>query len=642
MGVLKMKDIVVICPIQNIYDTALDIIEKHQYQNIDVLLGNMSEGVVLAGQAIAAGAKIIVSRGGTYHMIREAYSIPITEIKVDAYDIIESYQQIDDDVQEIGVVGYGNIIYGFDIIRQLIPERIHMIELHSEEGVYDIIRSNKEKGINYFIGDANIIPIVQQLGCKGKVIQSRAETIRTAMQEARRILRATKHEKERTQWVVTMTDFIHDGVIAIDREEHVTIFNRRAEEIFGISKDQALGKKVSQVVPNSVLPEVLKSGKPQHSQIQKVHNTSITTNRIPIMVDEEITGAVATFQEITEVQNLERKIRRKLSEKGFVAKYTFDDILYQSKSMEACIHMAKKYAAFDTPIHICGSSGVGKELFCQSIHNASPRANGPFVAINCAAISPSLIESELFGYVEGSFTGAGKKGRAGIFELAHEGTLFLDEISELPIDLQSRLLRVLQEKQVMRIGDSKMIPVDVRIITASNRYLGKMIQEGTFRKDLYFRINILTLRIPELSRRKEDILPLAELFIKKYAKKYNKPELALTPEVKRLLLEHDYQGNVRELEGMMEKSVILSSFDNLDQSWLRAPEPPSQDFTAQAAQVQGQVNESPAAISPLKQMESEMIQKALHQTGGNMQEAAKILGISRTTLWRKLRDQSNH
>lgn len=629
-----MKDIVVICPIQNIYDIALKIIEKHQYHNIDVMLGNMSEGVSIAGQAIAAGAKIIVSRGGTYHMIREAYSIPVTEIKVDAYDIIESYGQIDGGVHEIGVVGYSNIIYGFDIIRRLIPERIHMIELHSEVGVDDIIRANMEKGINNYIGDANIIPIVHQLGCQGQVIQSRAETILTAMQEARRILRANKYEKERAQWLVTMTDFIHDGVIAIDREEHITIFNRRAENIFGVSKEQALGQKISSLIPGSILPEVLESGRAQHSQLQKINNTNITTNRIPIIVDDETTGAVATFQEVTEVQNLERKIRRKLSEKGFVAKYTFDDILYQSKAMESCIDMARKYAAFDTPIHICGSSGVGKELFCQSIHNASPRANGPFVAINCAAISPSLIESELFGYVEGSFTGAGKKGRAGIFELAHEGTLFLDEICELPIDLQSRLLRVLQEKQVMRIGDSKMIPVDVRIITASNRYLGRMIQEGTFRKDLYFRINILTLRIPELSRRKEDILPLAELFIRRYAKKYHKPELALTPDVKMLLLNHDYQGNVRELEGMMEKSVILSSFDNLDQSWLRAPRPSSQEAPAVREE-----EAAPLTIASLKDMESEMIQKVLRQTGGNMQESARILGISRTTLWRKLQNQ---
>lgn len=626
----KMKDIVVICPIQNIYDIALKIVEKHNYHNVDVMLGNMSEGVNVAGQAIAAGAKVLVSRGGTYRMIRQAYSVPVTEIKVDAYDIIKCYKQIvEDNVQEIGVVGFGNIIYGFDIIRHLIPERIHMIELHSEKGVYDIIRSNKEKGINNFIGDANIIPIIQQLGCKGMVIPSREETILTAIQEARRILRATRHEKERTQWLMTMTDFIHDGVIAIDREEHVTIFNRRAEEIFGMRKDEVLGKKISEVVPNSVLPEVLKSGNPQHSQIQKVRNTSITTNRIPIIVDDEITGAVATFQEVTEVQNLERKIRRKLSEQGFVAKYTFDDIIYHSKAMETCISMAKNYAAFDTPIHIFGSSGVGKELFCQSIHNASPRANGPFVAINCAAISPSLIESELFGYVEGSFTGAGKKGRAGIFELAHEGTLFLDEISELPIDLQSRLLRVLQEKQVMRIGDTKMIPVDVRIITASNRNLAKMIQEGTFRKDLYFRISILTLRIPELKQRREDILPLAESFIKKYAKKYNKQELAITPEVKKLLLQHDYPGNVRELEGMMEKSVILSSFDHL-----------MEHFSPDIAADLFEKDSEPVPVAPLKNLELEIIHKVLRQTGGNMQETAKILGISRTTLWRKLRSQT--
>jgi len=618
-----MKEIVVICPIKNIFDHAQNIVQSQNYSNVEVRMGNMSEGVQIAGEAIAAGAKIIVSRGGTYRMICDAYSLPATEIKVDAYDIVQSYEQIHEDVQEIGVVGYSNIIYGFDIIKQLIPKTLHMIELNSEKGVYDIIAASKKRGVLNYIGDANIIPIVKQLGCEGVVIQSRRETILTAIQEARRILRATKEEKERTQWLMAMTDFIHDGVIAVDQHERITIFNRRAEEIFSVKKEHALGQKITDLVPTSQLPDVLKSGQAQLSQLQQVHNTSITTNRVPILVDDETVGAVATFQEITEVQRLERKIRRELSDKGFTAKYTFNDILYRSTEMERCIDAAKKYVAFDTPIHICGSSGVGKELFCQSIHNSSKRADGPFVAVNCAAISPSLIESEFFGYAEGSFTGASKKGRAGIFELAHGGTLFLDEISELPFDLQSRLLRVLQEKQVMRVGGSKMVPVDVRIITASNRYLGAMVRQGTFRKDLYYRINILTLRIPELGKRREDILPLAELFMRRYAKEYRKPALAFTPEIQEKLLAYDYPGNVRELEGMMEKSVILSAFDTLD-------------VPVDAEKSKKIVEPSENYLPNLQMAEEELIQQTLEQTGGSMQKTADMLGISRTTLWRRL------
>jgi PAS domain S-box len=617
-----MKEIVVICPIENIYQHVQDIIQSQSYSNVEALMGNMSEGVQMAGEAIAAGAKIIVSRGGTYRMICEAYDLPATEIKVDAYDIVQSYEQIHRDVQEIGVVGYSNIIYGFDIIKQLIPKTLHMIELKSEQGVYGIIAESKQRGVHNYIGDANIIPIVRQLGCQGVVIQSRRETILTAIQEARRILRATRAEKERTQWLMTMTDFIHDGVIAIDRQERVTIFNRRAEEVFNLKKEEVLGQRVTDIIPDSQLPEVLKSGEAQHSQLHLVGNNSITTNRVPILVEDETIGVVATFQEITEVQRLERKIRRELNEKGFTAKYTFDDILYRSEAMARCIDAAKKYVGFDTPIHICGSSGVGKELFCQSIHNSSRRVDGPFVAVNCAAISPSLIESEFFGYAEGSFTGASKKGRVGIFELAHGGTLFLDEISELPFDLQSRLLRVLQEKQVMRVGGNKMVPVDVRIITASNRYLGGMVRQGTFRKDLYYRINILTLRIPELAKRKEDILPLAELFMHRYAREYQKPPLVFTQEIQEKLQAYDYPGNVRELEGLMEKSVILSAFDGFD---------------APTDEKQGPVRLQPKPeLSSLHLAEDELIRQALEKTGGNMKKTAELLGIGRTTLWRKL------
>lgn len=616
-GVKNMKEIAVICPIDAIYDSAGEIVKKHNYSNVEVLMGNMSEGVTVAGKAIAAGAKIIVSRGGTYKMICEAYSIPATEIKVDAYDIVKSYEHIKEDVAEIGIVGYSNIIYGFEVIKKLIPQKIHMIELQSEIGVYDIILSNKQKGIYNYIGDANIIPIVKKLDCKGVVIQSRSDSILSAIQEARRILRATKEEKERTQWILTMTDFIHDGVIAIDREEHVTVFNRRAEKILECSKNAVLGQKIESIIEDSNLPNLLRGGKAQLSQLTKVNDTEVSINELPIVVDNEIVGAVATLQEITELQKLERKIRRELNEKGFTAGYTFDNIVHKSSTMAQCIGIAKKYAKFDTPIHICGDSGVGKELFCQSIHNASARSEGPFVAINCAAISPSLIESEFFGYAEGSFTGASKKGRAGIFELAHEGTLFLDEINELPYELQSRLLRVLQEKQVLRVGGSKMIPVDVRIITASNQYLRKMVEEKKFRKDLYFRINILTLRIPPLSRRKEDILLLAELFINKYASKYNMPALKITDDIANILINHKYSGNVRELENMMEKSIILSSFESL------------QNEQSQAG--------TPAMC--LKEAEIALIKQALKDFDGNVQKAAESLGISRSTIWRKLKNQ---
>lgn len=666
-----MKDIVVMCPLESIYKQAQKIVQEHAYHNVDVVFGNMSNGVQLAGPIIEQGAKIMVSRGGTYRLLRAAYSIPVTEIKVDAYDIVQSYERINSKVQRIGVVGYSNIIHGFGFLKRIIPQNVRMIELKREQGVYEIIEQNKREGITTFIGDANIIPIVKQLGCDGFVIQSREENILAAIQEGRRILRATRQENARTQWLLTMTDFIHDAVIAVDTQERITIFNKRAKKIFNVEDTDIIGKKITQVLPTSQLPKTLQNKQPEVAQLQQINGAAISTNRLPIIAEGELLGAVATFQRVDDLQKTEQKIRQELAQKGFVAKYTFDDIVHTSAEISACIAMAKKYAAYDTPVHICGSSGVGKELFCQSIHNASPRCEGPFVAINCAAIAPSLIESELFGYTEGAFTGASRKGRAGIFELAHGGTLFLDEISEIPLDLQGRLLRVLQEKQVLRIGGSKMVPINVRVITASNRYLGKMIENGLFRQDLYFRINILTLRIPPLSRRKQDILPLAKLFVARYCKQYGKPLMPIGPQVQAALTAYHYPGNVRELEGLMEKCVILDSFDSLLQGVGQGGCAPagSHGVPAQAQQSAGQpsfaaggsvlpqpgftgaATQAPAIPAPppalagigqgelttLHSAEAHLIHKALQASNGSISKAAVALGISRSTLWRKMK-----
>jgi transcriptional regulator with PAS, ATPase and Fis domain len=272
------------------------------------------------------------------------------------------------------------------------------------------------------------------------------------------------------------------------------------------------------------------------------------------------------------------------------------------------------------------------------MHNEGTRKNGPFVAVNCAAIPPSLIESEFFGYEEGAFTGARKKGKPGVFELAHNGTLFLDEISEIPLELQGRLLRVLQEKQVMRIGGSKLIPVDVKIITASNKYLKKMVDNEQFRKDLFFRINVLTLRLPPLSRRKEDIPVLAEHFIRKYAKVYGKKPLEITDKTKAILINRSYEGNIRELENIVERSVILGSFDYLKDEVIS---PNSAKSESVSMKTDDPLVELAKNGMDLKTLEDRYIEKVLESSSGNLGKAAKILGINRTTLWRRIKSEEN-
>lgn len=624
-----MKPIVVLTPLWDMLEKARELVQEQGYHNVEVLLGSMSEGVEVARKAIAEGAELIVSRGGTYQMVKAAFQIPVVEIKVTAYDILRSFEKVDDPGETIGVVGYSNVVYGYDLLQTLLPNPVVKVELKREKDAYSIIEENKRRGINTFIGDANITRVVRELNCTGILIQSQKDSIHTAIQEARRIFQATKEEKRRAQQVATITDFVHDGIIAIDEQSNITVYNHTAERLFRIPRLRALGRPVTEVVPGTRLPAILLNAQPELGAIQTVHDSKIITNRVPILVDGEVKGAVATFQEVAEVQSMEQTIRRSLNEKGFVARYTFQDIIYASAKIAECIETAQKFAQYDTPVHICGASGVGKELFCQSMHNSSGRQGNPFVAVNCAAIPPTLIESEFFGYDEGSFTGARRKGKPGIFELAHNGTLFLDEISEIPMELQGRLLRVLQEKQVMRVGGDKVIPVDVKIITASNKYLKREMQEGKFRKDLYYRINVLTLRLPPLEQRREDIPVLARYFLGKYAEKYGRTPMTLTAEAEGALLARSYEGNIRELENLMERCSIVSSFiDLLEERDISRPAADCKPSQAEYGDLD------------LRTLEQRHIVSVYESCGRNTQRACKILKINRSTLWRKLREHN--
>lgn len=627
-----LKEIVVVAPIENMYNMVLEIIDERSYKNVDVVLGNLGKGLMVAKESISNGAKIIVTRGGTYRMIKESCKVPVVEIQVNAYDIIESLEQVPTQETTIGIVGFSNVIYGVGLLKKMINQQIEVIEIRREEDIYEVIQMHKERGIRTYVGDANIIRIAHELGCKGIPIGSQKEFIHAAITEAQRMLYITKEAKHRTHQMTMMTNSIRDGIIAVDELGCITVFNKMISDILGISQEKAIGKYVADLLPNTRIHHVLQTGVQELGEIQNIKNTQMITNHIPICVDGEVKGAVVTFQDIPQIQKLEQKIRHNLRQKGFTAKYNFTDIIYSSVSMERCIETAKKFSMYDTPVHIYGESGVGKELFCQSMHNYSPRKNEPFVAVNCATIPPSLIESELFGYAEGSFTGAARKGRAGIFELAHNGTLFLDEISEIPMELQSRLLRILQERQVMRVGGDRLIPVNIKIITASNQHLKNMVVLGKFRKDLFYRINVLTLNIPSLNSRTEDIPLLAKHFFKKYSNKYNKQPIEISDSVEALLMSQNFDGNVRELEGLIEKCVILSSFDSL---FFKE----NQEADILAANIETNYWKDGILDLSLADMERNYIRDVFNQNNQNVKKTCSVLGIGRTTLWRKIKEQ---
>jgi len=345
---------------------------------------------------------------------------------------------------------------------------------------------------------------------------------------------------------------IDDGVIGIDSKGAIFLYNENAEEIIGYKIEDVINRDGVKLFPQIPFRDILENLQSVKEILIKINGIDLIVSVDPIIHSERLYGAVAIIRRFSDAERKQHRLRAKVIGKGHKAKYNFTDIIGESDTIKKSVEIAKRMARSDSSILITGESGTGKELFAQAIHNNSKRKNFQFVAINCGALPESLLESELFGYEEGAFTGARKGGKPGLFELAHNGTLFLDEIGEMPPSLQMRLLRVLQEREVMRLGGDSIINVDIRIIAATNKNLKDMMERGEFREDLYYRLNVLPLKIPPLRSRKKDILPLVEQFKREFRGSFK-----LSLSVEELLISYNWKGNVRELKNYIEYLVSL-------------------------------------------------------------------------------------
>lgn len=434
--------------------------------------------------------------------------------------------------------------------------------------------------------------------------------------------------RERYQ-VAAIVDSSHDGVIAVDREGNITVANQHAKTLLHL-EGEVIGRKITDFIPDSDMIRVLQTGNVEMGDIANSMDRKLMINRFPVIVMGQVVGAVSNFKEITDIQKLELKLRKLLHKTGLEAKYRISDIVGESPGIREARDLASRFARTGATVLITGESGTGKELFAQGIHLASDRALGPFVAVNCAALPESLLESELFGYEEGAFTGARKGGKAGLFELAHGGTLFLDEIGEMPLRIQALLLRVLQEKTVRRVGGERIIPVDVRIIAATNRNLQEEMQSKQFRTDLYYRLNVLSLEIPPLRERLSDIPALVASIVEQLNEQRDPKITSIDPEIYRRFFQHDWPGNIRELRNIVERMVVLAAGTSLtlhDAAYIPQRERRSLEQ-----------EEPTMSIFSLKKKEKELIISALQKYENNKTLAAKSLGIDRTTLWRKLKE----
>ena len=516
--------IVIISPDEKFTEYAQQVIDDLG-EDIEVFEGSYSEGLGKARKAVEGGASVIISRGGTGNLIKKNIDIPVVNIDFSSYDVIESIGKAVQYSNRIGIVGFEDLSKAYirvsEILEKTFSTKIDIITIKSVREIDKAITELHHAGSRVFIGGHTVMEAIYSRHMNGVLIETGKEAIAETIGHAKRLLEVQQIEKEKAAILKSIIDFAYDGILGIDKSGMITVFNPVVQKITGIRYENAISRNVEEVVENTRMLEVLRTGEPELGEIQKIGDISILTNRVPIIVDDKIVGVVATFQEIEKIQKMETQIRAKLHAKGHVAKTKFQNIIGKSTAIAQVKEKARLYAKVDSTVLIQGETGTGKELFAQSIHNASLRIEKPFVAVNCAALPESLLESELFGYVEGAFTGARKGGKTGLFELAHGGTIFLDEISEMSPNLQARFLRVIQEKEVVRIGDDRVIPVDVRIIAATNRDLFKLVEDGGFREDLFYRLSVLRLSIPPLKERKEDISDLASHFVREKSRYLN-------------------------------------------------------------------------------------------------------------------------
>ena len=450
----------------------------------------------------------------------------------------------------------------------------------------------------------------------------------------------------------SILDSINEGICFLSTQGTVLYWNNVAEKLYGIKREEILNNRIENFFPNALCLSVLSTGKPVEYVAHRPREGSVLIiSAVPIRIDGAVAGVVSIDQDITEFKRVsselaEAKKRIKYLEyaeeviKKNNDKRSFGTILYQSKQMKDVVRLAAKVAETDASVIITGESGTGKDLFANAIHLESSRHDAPFIVVDCSSISSSLIESELFGYERGAFTGAQRDGKPGKFEIANGGTVFLDEIGELPLEMQSKLLRTLDNREFYRVGGIKPIKINIRVIAATNRDIPQMVKEGTFRQDLLYRLNVFSLHIPALRERTEDIPMLMDYYLKRYSVLNNKVVDYIAPEIMAMLLHYQWPGNVRELKNVMERLVVLAEDNSIS-----AQSPAiflesilQKDDTKWSSSFKTLMEMEEALL----EVERKIILNALDDANHNKVKTAKILDIPRSTLYYKLQKLDIH
>ncbi|MDB5892429.1 MAG: propionate catabolism operon regulatory protein PrpR [Polaromonas sp.] len=595
------------------------------------------------GQIARQRCDVVLASGSNGSYLRSQLSIPVVLVKVGGYDLMTALCNARALSDRIAVVLHREVSAELIRFAQRFAIDLQFRAYETAEDARLRVQELAALGVQVVVGAGMVADLAQQAGLTGVFLYS-TDSVRHAVEDAIAIALAQREEKSQRTQLDSVIRHLSDGVVAVDMRGRITTINPAAARMAGRAIEGTVGTPLQQVFSGLLPGEVLSHGAAELGRVDELQGRSVVVDCVPLHDADTQTGAVFTLHAPGPLENAVSRLRARSHRRANTARYTLDQLVAVSPAMQAVVKRCEALArSSDATVLIRGESGSGKEVVAQGIHQASRRRQQAFVALNCGAFPPNLLESELFGYEEGAFTGARRHGKAGLFEAANGGTLFLDEVGEMPLQLQTRLLRALQEKEITRVGGVDAIPVDVRIIAATHRDLFAMVGQGSFREDLFYRLYILEVVVPPLRERPEDLDALAAMLIPAALVRASVGHLAAEALQAALpvLRGHPWPGNVRELENVAERIAMACLIEQAAPrtpavaALLGASRPSVQEAGPDTAP--GQLSTEHSLPQTRREHEAQRARSVLQACGGDKEAAVQILGISRTTLWRKLR-----
>ena len=634
-----MKDILVLVTLQPLLRAIQKYILEEDRARVDIQYCKNLNGIIdFIDKKLPSSVEVIISTPGPSFFIAQLIKkkIPILPLEYNNIDIIKSLHMALSVCP--GGVAYGHYLQEtqwLDDIRKMVGQDFGNFLFGNDDATNaDILRKLQGRGVRAIVGGGYICNIAQEMGFLVFPVEVNRFTVKETIHKALSIADTQKYARYSQKNIDTILSNQAEAVITVDQDNEITFFNKSAEKLFAVSGADVIGRKSWNIFPQNTFEAVLKGGEPQETHPHTVHGVDIVGNYRPVFDNGSVIGAVGTFSTMTDIQKKDEFIRKYYAPKTAQAKHSFDDFYGGGLLFQELLERARCFARTDETILITGESGTGKEVMAGSIHNASRRGSKPFLSINSAAIPATLMESELFGYEPGAFSGANSGGQKGLLEQAHTGTFFLDEVSEMPVSLQVKLLRVLQERVVRRVGGKVNHSVDIRIIAASNRNLRELVAQGAFREDLFFRLDVIPLFVPPLRERQGDIRLLVAHFLQSFSRERGCTYRVAT-ELMHAFEAYPWPGNVRELKNFVEYGVGFCehgvlTLDLMDSRFKTASPPPVKTEKGMPSPPPG-----PARDTAEYDRIMQLLGRYGQHTEGKKRTASE-LGISLATLYRRM------